>query len=207
LVVTVATFVVDEVQTERFDTSCVDPSEKFPVAVNCCCVPTSIVGADGDTVIELRDALLTVNEALPETPPDVAVIVAFPAATAVATPFVPAVLLMVATAVADELQFTELVRFCVLPSLNVPVATNWAVVVGAIFAVVVVTAIEFKVGGGGGPAWPPEPPPQPDITTANDSSNTARARFTQTSQKQPKIRLFPPSRQGAARWGTLNAGR
>ena len=35
----------------------------------------------------------------------------------------PAVL-MLATVVLDELQVTELVRFCVLPSVNVPVAVN-----------------------------------------------------------------------------------
>ena len=207
MVVTVATLVADEVQTERFETSCVVPSEKFPVAVNCCWVPTSIVGPDGDTVIELSDALLTVKDALPETPPDVAVIVVFPAATALATPFVPAVLLMVATAVDEELQLTELVRFCVLPSLNVPVATNCAVVVGAIDGVVVATAIELKVGGGGGPTWPPEPPPQPDNTTANASNATTRARFTQTSQRQPKNETFPLRAKARLDRGTFNAGR
>jgi hypothetical protein len=31
---------------------------------------------------------------------------------------------MVATLVAEELQLTEVVKFCVLPSLNVPVAVN-----------------------------------------------------------------------------------
>jgi hypothetical protein len=96
-------------------------------------------------VIEFSDAFVTVNAAVPETLPDVAVIVVFPAASALATPFVPDVLLIVATAGDDELQVTELVRFCVLPSLKVPFATNCAVVLGAIDGVEVVTAIEFKV--------------------------------------------------------------
>jgi hypothetical protein len=143
-------------------------------------------------VIEFSDAFVTVNAAVPETLPDVAVIVVFPAASALATPFVPDVLLIVATAGDDELQVTELVRFCVLPSLKVPFATNCAVVLGAIDGVEVVTAIELNVGGGGGPTWPPpEPPPQPDNTTANASNTTPRARFTQTSQRQPKNETFP----------------
>jgi hypothetical protein len=33
---------------------------------------------------------------------------------------------MVAVVVADELQVTNKARFCVLPSLKVPVAVNWA---------------------------------------------------------------------------------
>jgi prepilin signal peptidase PulO-like enzyme (type II secretory pathway) len=70
----------------------------------------------------------------------VAVIVVVPALTEAACPFDPAVLLMVATAVDDELQLTELVRFCVVPSLKVPVATNCAVVLGAIVGVIYVVA-------------------------------------------------------------------
>ena len=61
---------------------------------------------------------------MPETEPEVAVIVLVPAATAEAIPIVPLVLLIVATLAADEVQVTELVRFFVLLSLNVPVATN-----------------------------------------------------------------------------------
>jgi hypothetical protein len=151
LVVTVAILVADEVQAERFETSWVVPSEKFPVAVNCCCVPTSIDGVAGVTVIELSDAFVTVSEAVPDTLPELAVIVVIPPATPVASPFVPPVLLMVATVVEEELHVTELVRFWVLWSLNVPLAMNWDVVLGAMEGAVVVTAIETKVGGGGGP--------------------------------------------------------
>jgi hypothetical protein len=52
----------------------------------------------------------------PETVPDVALIVADPAATELANPLEPAALLMVATAVFDELQVTVAVRFWVVLS-------------------------------------------------------------------------------------------
>ena len=54
------------------------------------------------------------------TPPCVALIPAEPTAFPVARPDV----LNVATAGLEEDQLTEFVRFCVLPSLNVPVAVN-----------------------------------------------------------------------------------
>jgi hypothetical protein len=128
--------------------------------------------------------LVTVSVALPDTDPEVAVIVLVPAATAEAIPMVPLVLLMVATAEEEELHVTELVRFFVLLSLNVPVATNCAVVPGAIEGVVVVTARETSVGGGGGPTWPPEPPPHARKLIVNSKDTKARARFTPTSSKQ-----------------------
>ena len=54
------------------------------------------------------------------TPLCVAVMLLAPTACPVASP----PLLIVAAAVFEELHTTELVRFCVLPSLNVPVAVN-----------------------------------------------------------------------------------
>lgn len=59
----------------------------------------------------------TVSFADPVMDPEVAVMVAEPAAIPVAVPCIPAALLIVATAVLDELHVTEVVRFCVLPSL------------------------------------------------------------------------------------------
>ena len=56
---------------------------------------------------------LTVRLVEPVMVPDVALMVAPPGTTPVAMP----VLLMVATAVLEELQVTELVRFCVVPLL------------------------------------------------------------------------------------------
>ncbi len=59
---------------------------------------------------------MIVREAVPETLPDIAVIVVEPAATDVARPFEPAALLIVAALIFDELQVTEAVRFCVVLS-------------------------------------------------------------------------------------------
>ena len=112
--VTVATFVAEDVQVDRFEMFCVVPSEKFPLAVNCCCVPTSMVGLAGVTVIEFSEAFVTVRVADPEMLPMVALMVALPGPTAVAMPFVPPVLLTVATVLEDEFQVTPEVRFCVL---------------------------------------------------------------------------------------------
>ena len=63
---------------------------------------------------ELKLAFVTVRVALPETEPDWAVMVLEPAAIAEAMPMVPLVLLMVATLSVDDVQLTELVKFCVL---------------------------------------------------------------------------------------------
>ena len=59
---------------------------------------------------------VTVRTAEPEILPDLAVIVVVPTAFEVAFPFDLAALLMVATDLAEELQVTDAVRFCVLLS-------------------------------------------------------------------------------------------
>ena len=46
----------------------------------------------------------------------------------VANPFVPAALLIVATAVLDETHVTDVVKSCRVPSVNIPVAVNCCVV-------------------------------------------------------------------------------
>src|SRR6266704_4406998 len=68
---------------------------------------------------------LTVTAVEPDSAPRVAVMVVVPSDEAVTNP----VALMVATAGAEEPQLTELVRSCVLPSVNTPVALSCAVVV------------------------------------------------------------------------------
>jgi hypothetical protein len=78
----------------------------------------------GVTVIEVADAVLTVREAVFEINPEVAVMVVLPPAMACARPCVGEALPIVAAAVFEELQLTDPVMFCLLPSLNVPVATN-----------------------------------------------------------------------------------
>ena len=66
-----------------------------------------------------------------------------PVPTALAKP----VLLMVATEVFEELQVAVLVRFCVLPSLYVPMAVNCCIVPLGIEVLAGVTAIEERTGG------------------------------------------------------------
>ncbi len=68
------------------------------------------------TEIETSVAGVTVSVAEPVTLPDAAVIVEVPAAMQDARPLEPAALLIADTAVLDELQVTEAVRFCVVPS-------------------------------------------------------------------------------------------
>jgi hypothetical protein len=71
-----------------------------------------MLGFVGVTSIEDRVAGVTVRVALPEILPDVAVVVAVPAATAVAKPL----LLTVATDGSDEFQVTWRVRSRLVPS-------------------------------------------------------------------------------------------
>src|SRR5579863_1117084 len=75
---------------------------------------------DGEIEIEEIDAV-TVSPVLPETPELVALIVAVPAPTALASPED----WMVATLVLLELHVTEEVILAVLPSLYEPVAVYW----------------------------------------------------------------------------------
>jgi hypothetical protein len=66
---------------------------------------------------------VTVRVADPVTVPKLAVIVVVPDPVLVASP----PLEIVATPSEEELQLTALVRFCELPSLYVPIATNCCV--------------------------------------------------------------------------------
>jgi hypothetical protein len=86
---------------------------------------------------------VTVNVAEPLIVPEVAVIVADPAAALLASP----PLFTVATEFAEEVQVAVLVRFCVVPLLYVPVAVNCCVWPAATEAVAGVTAIEVNAGG------------------------------------------------------------
>lgn len=71
----------------------------------------------GVTPIDTRVAGVTVSGVEPETPPSCALMVVEPCAAVVARPFEPLALLTVAVPVADELQVTADVRFCVVPSV------------------------------------------------------------------------------------------
>ena len=72
------------------------------------------------TAMDTSVAAVTVNVVLPLMLPELAWMVVEPVPTEVANPAV----LMVATVRVDELHAAVLVKFCVLPSLNVPVAVN-----------------------------------------------------------------------------------
>ena len=120
------------------------PSEYIPVAINCWLSPTGMLGLAGATVMEDKVADLTVRIVLPETVPDVAVMVAAPAATAVARP----VLLTVATDVFEKFQVTCVVISRLVPSEYVPVAVNcWVTPSGILgtLGVAGITTIEIKV--------------------------------------------------------------
>jgi hypothetical protein len=104
-----------------------------------------MLGLVGVTAIEDRVAFVTVRVVVPETAPRVALIVVEPAATDVASPLEPAVLLIVATGTDEELHVTNDVIFCVVASEYVPVAVNCFVVPFAMLGLVGVTAIEDSV--------------------------------------------------------------
>jgi hypothetical protein len=110
--------------------------------MNCSLVPGAIDGAFGVTAIEASVAAVTVNVADPLTEPEVAVIGAVPCETLVARPTVE---LNVATVGVFELHCAVLVMFCVLPSLNVPVAVNCCVTPIGSVGIAGVTAIETNV--------------------------------------------------------------
>lgn len=102
----VATVVVFELQVTVVVMSWVEVSEYVPVAVNCWCAPTIMLGLTGVTAMETRVAGVTVSVVEPETPATVAAIVVVPGARVVASP----TLLIVAKLVADEFQVAVVVR-------------------------------------------------------------------------------------------------
>jgi hypothetical protein len=102
LLLTVATPLFDEVQVDCAVISRLVPSEYVQVPVNCWMLPAGTLGLSGVIAIEDKVALVTVRVVCPEILSEVALMVAEPAATVVASPL----LLTVAVAVLDELQVT-----------------------------------------------------------------------------------------------------
>ena len=80
----------------------------------------AIEGFAGVTAIDCSVAAVTVSKVEPLSDDDVAVIVELPTPAPVARPAA----LIVAMVVVPEVQVTLDVTFCVVPSLNVPVAVN-----------------------------------------------------------------------------------
>jgi hypothetical protein len=110
-------------------------------------VPKAIEAFAGDKAMEDNAAALTVSVVEPEMAPDIAVMVVCPVLTLVASPLVPAVLLMVATAKVFDVQVTVPVMFCVLPSVYDPVAVNCLVLPKGIVGIAGVTVIESNAAG------------------------------------------------------------
>jgi len=139
-----ATEILDEAHCTMPVTSWVLPSLKVPLAVNCWMLPTGAVGFAGLTVMPVKTAVETVSTAeLLTTEPSVAVIVVEPGASPAARP----ALLMVAVDGVEEPQLTDVVRTCVLPSLNKPVAVNGRVVPAAMAGLAGATVMAERVAG------------------------------------------------------------
>src|SRR5271163_1264337 len=139
LIVAVAVVPEDQVTLDvRF---CVEPSLNVPMAVNCCVAPLVIEGFAGVTAIDCSVAAVTVSTVEPEIDDDVAVMVEVPTAAPVASPDA----LIVAVVVVPDDHVTVPVKFCVEPSLNVPVAVNCCVAPLAIEGFAGVTAIDCNV--------------------------------------------------------------
>lgn len=114
----VATPVSDELQATYAVKFWVALFEKVPVAVNCCVVPSAIVGLDGVTA--MNATVSTVKLVDPDMLPEVAVMVVDPRAPAVASP----VVLMLAIPVADELHVTDAVKSFIKLFEYVPMALS-----------------------------------------------------------------------------------
>ncbi len=84
----VAMLVADDPHVTVPVMSCVDVSEKVPVAVNACVVPSGTVALAGATTMDVSVAALTVSDSCPVTLPsgEVAVMTVLPGLTAVAKP-------------------------------------------------------------------------------------------------------------------------
>jgi hypothetical protein len=107
---------------------------------------------------------VTFSVVKPEMLPDAAVIVVVPAAIEAALPFEPAVLLIVATDISDEVQVTDVVRSFVEWSEYEPVAANCLLVPIEMLGFGGATVIDTSVfGAGTGPELEP-PPLQPVIS-------------------------------------------
>jgi hypothetical protein len=132
-----------EAQVAEAVRSAVEPSEYVPVAVNCCVTPAATTGFAGVTAMEASTGGSTVSVALPVTPPEAAEIVAVPGAWVVARPLVA----MVAAAAFVDVQVTEAVRFCVEPSVYVPVAVNGSVSPAGTLTLAGVTVMETSAAG------------------------------------------------------------
>ena len=105
--------------------------------MNCGLVKFATVKLAGVTAIE-TNGFVMVSAALPETEPEVAVMVTLPGATPLARPPVP----IEAIRLFDDCQVAVAVKSLVLASANVPMAVYCCVALGAMEAAGGVTAME-----------------------------------------------------------------
>jgi len=182
----VAVVVVPELHVTVLVRFCVVPSLNVPVAVNCCVAPLAIDGFAGVTAIDCSVAAVTVSKVEPLIDDDVAVMVEVPTPAPVARPDA----LMVAVTVVPDDHVTLDVRFCVEPSLNVPVAVNCCVAPLAIDGFAGVTAIDFKVGA------------TADVTMKLERISTPQVTEELFTTLLPMKMAWPPglARSPATRW-------
>jgi hypothetical protein len=106
-----------------------------------------IVVLGGAIVMVDRVAVVTVSVAVCVTDPSAAVIMVVPPPTAVASPMVGPVMLMVATELLEDVHSTDAVISWVVPSLKFPVAKYCCDVPSAIVVVADDMVMEFSVAG------------------------------------------------------------
>jgi hypothetical protein len=134
--------VEDELQVTELVRSCALPSLYVPVAANCWLVPLAIDALPGLTDNDTNTGAVTAKLAEPVMVPEVAVIVVVPGATLVAYPAAP----IVATPETDDAQVADCVKSCVLPSVDVPTASNCCPAPSGIAAPLGVIVTETNVG-------------------------------------------------------------
>ena len=155
------------------------PSEYVPEAANCSVIPAGMLGLAGVTAMEDKVAEVTVRVVLPEILPEVAVMVAAPAAMAVARPL----LFTVATAISenpealDEVQVTWVVILWLVPSEYVPEAANCLVIPAGTLGLAGVADMERSVAVGAAGSVP-VPPPHPTKLRKSTSRRLENKSFT-----------------------------
>jgi hypothetical protein len=125
----VATASADDIQVAKEVRSCEEPSEKVPVAVNCCICEGMMLGFDGVIDIDTTATSVTVSLAEP-------LIVVVPAEIVLAIPLFwhrvePLQLTIFATDGSEEVQLIVFVISCDVPSEYVPIALYCSVVAWA----------------------------------------------------------------------------
>jgi len=134
-----------EFQVAELVKSCWLPSLKVPMARNCKVVVNGIEPLDGSTRIETKGGL-TVSGVESLNEPTAAEIVVVPLAAAVAKPWLPPAMLIVATAGLLLFHVAVVVKSCLLPSVKLPLAVNCSVSATVIEGCRGVRAIETNVG-------------------------------------------------------------